>query len=260
MEYSVELDDFEKTPRDVVVTIYKSDPNTIFPFHKHNRGQFVFASAGSVLVYTEGESWIIPPQCAIWLPAGVGHEMHMRGGAVNIFNTYIYSIAAERVGLSKSCQVLSVSPLLKNLLCVASDLPKLYSEQREQRIMDLILDEIAAMHPMNLNVPLPTEPRLARVCHWMLENPSLNISIDQAASMAGMSRSTFTRQFRYYTSVSFVEWRRQVCLLVSLSRLYTGESVTSIALDLGFSSSSAFTTIFRRLLGNTPSTYFTDYV
>jgi AraC-like DNA-binding protein len=56
--------------------------------------------------------------------------------------------------------------------------------------------------------------------------------------------------------MSFGPWRRQALLLASLSRLAAGEPVTNIALDLGYDSPSAFTAMFRRTLGVTPSRYF----
>jgi AraC-like DNA-binding protein len=47
-------------------------------------------------------------------------------------------------------------------------------------------------------------------------------------------------------------------LLVALPRLAAGESVTAIALDLGYDSPAAFSTMFRRLLGVPPSRYAGD--
>ncbi|WP_342212545.1 AraC family transcriptional regulator [Serratia fonticola] len=75
------------------------------------------------------------------------------------------------------------------------------------------------------------------------------------AAEAGMSRRTFTRVFRAQTGVSFSEWRQQACLLAAITRLNNGESVTRVALDLGYGSSSAFTALFRRVLGVPPSLY-----
>ena len=40
-----------------------------------------------------------------------------------------------------------------------------------------------------------------------------------------------------------------------LPRLAAGERVTTIALDLGYESPAAFTTMFKRLLGVAPSRY-----
>ena len=121
--------------------------------------------------------------------------------------------------------------------------------------MNLLLHEIADMPALSLNAPLPAEPRLALACRTLLELPSLDIGIDDMARQVGMSRRTFTRLFRQQTGISFVEWRQQACLLAAVVRLGHGEAVTQVATDLGYSSPSAFTSVFRRVLGEVPSRY-----
>ena len=68
------------------------------------------------------------------------------------------------------------------------------------------------------------------------------------AADAGMSRRTFTRLFRAQTGASFAAWRQQVCLQAAIARLTQGQSVTRVALDLGYASPSAFASAFRRVL------------
>jgi AraC-like DNA-binding protein len=70
-----------------------------------------------------------------------------------------------------------------------------------------------------------------------------------------MSRRAFTRAFRRETGLSLSAWRQQACLFAALPRLARGEPVTSVALDLGYDSLPAFTTMFRRILGAPPSRY-----
>jgi AraC-like DNA-binding protein len=70
-----------------------------------------------------------------------------------------------------------------------------------------------------------------------------------------MGRRAFTRAFRRETGMSFGEWRQQACLLVALPRLAAGQPVTAVALDLGYESPAAFSTMFKRLLGMAPSQY-----
>jgi AraC-like DNA-binding protein len=70
-----------------------------------------------------------------------------------------------------------------------------------------------------------------------------------------VSRRTFTRLFRAQTGVSFAAWRQQVCMLAAITRLSDGQPVTRVALELGYASASAFTSAFRRILGDTPSRY-----
>ena len=112
------------------------------------------------------------------------------------------------------------------------------------------------MAPLSLNAPLPSEPRLAQACRTLLEQPSLEVGIDDMTRQVGMSRRTFTRLFRQQTGISFVEWRQQACLLAAVVRLGHGEAVTRVASDLGYSSPSAFSSVFRKVLGEAPSRYF----
>jgi len=58
--------------------------------------------------------------------------------------------------------------------------------------------------------------------------------------------------------MSFTAWRQQVRLVDALSRLATGQPVTTVALDLGYQSPSAFTSMFRRALGRAPTRYFLE--
>ena len=44
-------------------------------------------------------------------------------------------------------------------------------------------------------------------------------------------------------------------MIQALARLAAAEPVTRIALDLGYDSPGAFSTMFRRVLGRSPSTY-----
>ena len=77
----------------------------------------------------------------------------------------------------------------------------------------------------------------------------------QLAWGAGHWRSLKTRLFHRETGQSFSAWRQSVRLLEALARLGAGESVTSVALDVGYDSPSAFTAMFRRELGAAPRRY-----
>ncbi len=67
---------------------------------------------------------------------------------------------------------------------------------------------------------------------------------------------TLSRRFLAETGMTFRQWQRQARLLAALVRLAQREPVTSVALDLGYDSPSAFIYAFRRALGTTPGRYF----
>lgn len=70
-----------------------------------------------------------------------------------------------------------------------------------------------------------------------------------------MSRRSFTRCFRDETGMSLAAWRQHVRLLEALARLGCGQPITTIALDVGYESPSAFTAAFQRAFGVPPSRY-----
>ncbi|MDR0243536.1 MAG: helix-turn-helix transcriptional regulator [Burkholderia sp.] len=249
------LDPYEHIPRNVVVTANDYAAGTAFPEHAHGRGQFAFASRGTISVSTPHGRWLVPPQRACWVPAGVRHEMTMTG-PVTMLNTFVSGDAAQAAGLPGQCGVYGVSPLLRQLIDDAIDLPAMYDVGgRAGKLMDLLVAEIATMPRLSLHAPLPADARLAKVCRHLFASPSIAADLDQVAADAGVSRRTFTRQFRAQTGVSFAAWRQQVCMLAAIARLTDGQPVTRVALDLGYASASAFTSAFRRILGDTPSRY-----
>lgn len=247
---------YEKTPLELVVTRKDYADGELFPKHTHQRGQFAYAACGVITVETDLGNWAVPPLRAIWVPSGVPHAMHMRG-PVTMLNTYICPQAAERLDFPIHCQVFGVSPLVRQLLENAVDISACFpASGRDGHLLGLLLHEIARMHPLSLNAPMPDEPRLALACSEFLIAPSLEVGIDDMAERSGMSRRTFTRQFRLHTGISFIEWRQQACMLAAVVRLGKGESITRVAIELGYSSPGAFSTVFKSILGENPSRYF----
>lgn len=248
-------DAYENTPRDVIATGNEFPAHYVLPAHSHRRGQFLYASTGVVTTITSEGSWVVPPRRALWIPPEVSHEVHM-GGPVSTRSAYIRAEVARAAGLSARCQVMTVSPLLHELLHEAVDLPAEYDlAGRDGHVMALLLAEISRMSVLPLSAPLPHEKRLAALCRELLRNPSQEVKIDDMAQRAGMSRRHFTRTFREETGMSFSAWRQQACLLAALTRLGHGQSITQVAVDLGYGNPSAFTAAFRRVLGAPPTRY-----
>ncbi|MFT4075139.1 MAG: helix-turn-helix transcriptional regulator [Asticcacaulis sp.] len=249
--------DYQKVNRPIGVLIDEYMPGFIDPWHSHERAQLVYATTGVMSVVTDEASFTIPPQRGVWIPAGVRHEAQCRGH-VSLRTLYVEPEADTR--LPRQCMSLKISPLLRELIIEAGNLPVEYSlNGREARIMELILDEIAEAveHPASaLNIPMPTDARLVRICRSIMSDPASEDDLDHWADVACMGRRTFTRAFRRETGVSFSEWRQQVRLAEAVSMLASGKSVTTVAYEVGYNSPSAFGTMFQRAFGTPPSQYF----
>ena len=229
-----------------------ADGDTIAP-HSHRRAQLIYAAAGVMRVTTTGGAFVVPPQRALWMPAGMEYGLRMEG-AVAMRTLYIEPSAAR--AMPRDCAVIEVSALLRALILGAMDEPVLYDRQgRGGLIMRLILNELGAAPHLPLSISMPRDKRLARLCGSLLRHPQSDATLEHWAEHVGASARTLARLFRRETGMSFGEWRRQARLVEALSLIAGGGAVGDIAQRLGYRSASAFTAMFRRELGKTPRAY-----
>lgn len=82
------------------------------------------------------------------------------------------------------------------------------------------------------------------------------LCVTELAAMAGVSRRQIERRFRNATGMSPTSFITRARLDEACRRLRDGShAIGKIALDLGFYDQSAFTRLFRRHLGTTPSDF-----
>lgn len=245
--------DYQEVPRPVAVLSDEYPAGFVDPPHMHPRAQLVHAIAGVMNVTTGDASYVVPPRRGLWVPAGVAHEVHCRD---HVSVRTLYVSPSCHPDLPARCRVIEISELLRALIVVAATLPVDYDESgRDGRVMALIIDEIVRTPAIPLDVPMPRHARLLRICRTLLIDPAASDSLDHWAGIAAMGRRTFTRLFRRETGMSFAAWRQQVRLMEALSRLARGESVTEVAVRVGYTSPSAFTAVFRRTFGAAPTSY-----
>src|SRR5262249_11980191 len=147
--------DYQRVPRAVAAMAKDFRAGDRIAPHHHERAQLIFAAHGAMLVSTRQGSWAVPPQRAVWMPGGITHEIRM-AGAVAMRPLYVRGDAAAR--LAPPVRVLAVSPLLRELILRACALPVQYDEAgADGRLMALILDEIAALPTVALDLPLPRD-------------------------------------------------------------------------------------------------------
>lgn len=224
--------------------------------HRHAAGQLIFAASGVMTVTTDVGRWVVPPERAVWVPPHVAHAIRMTG-AVRMRTLYLEGKATA--GLPATCAVVQVRPLLRELILQAVAIPQPYpASGREARLVAVLVDELTAARTAPLHLPMPRDPRLVAVTGPLAADPADKRPLAAWARTAGASARTLARLFPRETGLSFAHWRQQARLLRALERLAAGEAVTTVALDLGYESPSAFITMFRSRLGATPGRYFAD--
>ena len=154
------------------------------------------------------------------------------------------------------CTTVRVSPLLAGLIvrCVGygNDYPP---DGPAFNLARVLLDELAAMEVAPLLLPISRDPRLARLMERLITKPGSTQGVEYFAGQVGASERTLARLFRSETGMTFSQWKTRLQLVESIERLTRGASVTEVALELGFGSTSSFVYMFRRHMGVSPGRY-----
>ena len=219
--------------------------------HQHDWGQLTYAPQGMLQVVADQTVWFVPPMRAIWIPPQTMHEVKM------LENSQLRAIHIHATAIpfpSRHCLVLEVSNLLRELIARLEMLDEPGS--RENHINRVILDELQAARPLPIQLPMPADKRLKNLCEHLLANPANNASLEQLARQTGASARTLSRLFDKELHMSFGSWRQQMRLARATPLIAKGLSLSQVAAELGYASQSAFSAMFKKTLGESPSTFF----
>lgn len=221
--------------------------------HTHPWHQLVYASEGVMRVETPSGNWVVPPERAVWIPAGFAHAIRMTG-AVRMQTLYLRPGLAP--DLPVDCGVVSVSALLRELVLETLRRGMLRDTVPEQaRLAAVLIDLILSIPQVPLQLRLPTDPRAQHVVRKALKQISRTNTVAELARGSGASARTIERLFVEQTGLTFGRWLQRAKALHALERLAAGESVTAAGLAIGYQSTSAFIAMFQRLVGATPGSY-----
>lgn len=224
------------------------------PEHSHARGQLFALTRGLLVVEAGNERWMFPSQRCAWIPPNCVHAGRSVGGASGAM---VYLSEETCRGLPKKPCMFSSSELLFSVVDrVLTWNPREPVDGMQRHLIAVLRDEIRKPERQPLRLPIPTDTRLARVAHALLEDVADERTLDEWARHAGMARRSFMRAFSDQVGMTFGRWRQQARLFAALEMLAQNKSVTEAAIAVGYDSVSAFIEMFRTMLGSTPQVYF----
>ena len=250
---SPDVRDRQHWPKAIVGYAVDYAPGHSTGWHHHDRDQLVHGERGVMAVRTGDGAWIVPAGYAVWVPAGVVHEVRA-ASAVAMRTLYLRRDAGVPIG--PRCRVVAVPSLVRELIARVVTLPREYPDAgAEARLVAVLADELAELPSAPLDLPLPRDRRALAVAERLIADPSDGRDLADWGREVGASTRTLARLFQAETGMPFGRWRQRHRLLAALERLAAGEPVTAVALDLGYASPSAFIAMFRRTLGAPPTRY-----
>ncbi|WP_460115890.1 AraC family transcriptional regulator [Pseudomonas sp. H2_D02] len=225
-----------------------------YDWHTHRRGQVLCVESGLIHVRTAHGSWLLPPHRAGWIPPGVAHAVSV-SGALSGWSVFIAPDAG--CDLPDAPRVIGIGELMRALVRKAVTWNTTHTLQPDQdRVVAVLLDEIAQAPQERLHLPMPSDPRLVRIANAILARPENERTLDEWATWAAISSRTLRRLILAETGLSFAQWRQQARLTHALEMLARGDPVGTVSDALGYAAPSNFITMFRRAFGDSPGHYF----
>jgi len=246
-----ELDDQERPLISTAVDVQL--PHYILR-HNHIRAQLLYSTHGTLQVSVQNRQWLITPHTGIWIRPGQDHEV-IANDAAQYRSVYIVPDIAN--SLTISSRIVTLKPLLRELINESACFGSQYMKNTpEHRLIGVLHDNLKSLPDDTCQIQIPSDRRLRKICLRILQNPKNDISLSQWCANSGTCERTIARLFRKQTGCSFTVWRQRVYVSYAIEKIRSGQSITTVALDLGYNSPSAFTAMFKRVLGITPSQYF----
>ena len=220
--------------------------------HVKPHGQFLGSLRGLLAVQGSDARWIVPATHGIWIPPGHLHAIDSFGPSQG----WLVSIASSACTLfPKSPRILSASGLLRGAVSRAMTWDDSVRTLSQRDVVTVILDEIATLPHQNLGLAMPRTPALLLVASGILQDLTDCRSLEAWALCGHVTVRTLSRNFVIETGFTFTEWRQRAKMLRGLEMLAEGLPISTISLDLGYTSVSAFIALFQRTFGVTPGRY-----
>lgn len=220
-----------------------------FPLHHHRKGQLILALHGGVTCEVANALWMVPPQYAVWIPGAMPH--HNRASA-NARLCFLF-IEPGAVAMPDQCCTLKISPLVRELILQLAGCRD--NTPRRERLVQVLFDELPDQPEACLHLPVSAHPKIRAMVDFMAAHPRDNRTLSQWASRLAMSERNLSRLIVKETGLNFRRWRQQLQLIQALQMLVAGLGVQQIAQGLGYDSTTAFITMFKKGLGQTPGRY-----
>ena len=110
------------------------------------------------------------------------------------------------------------------------------------------------IHSAN-NEKFAMSPDIGRTLNYILDNITEELSLEELAALANLSCSQYKQKFKKQLGISPRHFINQQKIEYSKLLLLEGMSVTDIAMLLGFTTSSYFSTVFKKYTLYTPTEY-----
>jgi AraC-like DNA-binding protein len=239
--------------------LYEGDA-LITGWHSHEVHQIEYALQGVVEVETDSAHYLLPPQQAAWIPAGLEHQAVMNPDVKTVavmFDRELISDGGDRA------RILAVSPLIREMMIYALRWPidRGRGSTQDETVSEGFFRTLAALvtealdHEAPLSLPTSDHPIVAAAMgHTKAHLDS--VTCEDVSRAVSVSERTLRRLFSDSLGMPWRTYLLHARMLRAMALLTAPvQSVQETATAVGFDSVSSFTRAFTQFCGETPSAY-----
>lgn len=219
----------------------------------HDWGQLAFIHNGLMELSIEGDSFIAPARFGVWIPPRARHCSYNHRpidfGTINVASALCAALPTTPCVLDLSPLVLAIIDHFHQRQLLEPQTPA------DLRLGEVLIDQLVLSPRRQRYLPMSEDRLLAPVLRALEQNPADSRPLAAWAKQVHSTERTLSRRCHRELGMSFSEWRQRLRFIQALSLLERPISIKEIALELGYSSPSAFITMFQSLAGVTPDRY-----
>lgn len=249
-----------------------------FASHWHTAVEIIMPLEGNYVANILSEKYVLEPGDIFIIPAGTIHSLEAPPHGSRLIYIFELNLLSQLPGYNYVQSLLS-SPVR----ITYDDDPEFYEAEsklilqlaehywgqsvtKEMNLYACLLSFFAKLGEKNtgaLQAHVGTTiknssvvSQLTMVLDYVDEHYSENVTLEQAAQIAGFSKFYFTRLFKEYTNHTFYEYLTEKRIHAAEQMLLVPKfPVTEVSIQAGFSSLSSFNRTFKRNKGCSPTEY-----
>lgn len=235
--------------------LYEGD-GLITGWHSHEVHQIEYALHGVVEVETDVAHYLLPPQQAAWIPAGLQHQAVMNPDVKTVAVMFDAQMIADP---GDRARIIAVSPLIREMMIYGLRWPvdRTHGDDTSDTFFRTLANLVADAldHEAPLSLPTTDHPIVAAALAYTKERLA-SVTAEDVSRAVSVSERTLRRMFAETIGISWRTYLLHARMLRAMALLAgPDQSVQATATAVGFENLSSFTRCFSQFCGETPSAY-----
>lgn len=223
-------------------------------WHSHHMGQLIFVEKGVQYLHTAERTYLLPTHHCAWIPPGLAHRTSSPVSPVYLRCIFLSKTADDP--FFKALSIFHTPRVLREMILFTEQWSRLEAEdQLELDFLKALIGilPIAFQSALPLVLPVPQNPRIASMIDYLTANISSDLKIPEVAANFNLSARTMERLFQQDIGITVAGYIKLYKIIKAVELLsVTGETVKSVALQVGYYSVSTFSNTFYKVLGLRP--------